>query len=75
MYAAQNSYMNDAAQKLYEAGADFMIRENCRRRREQEIRGRHAAELEIQVATLQNENSSLQNEIVTLRAKLAKYES
>lgn len=82
MLAEIDTYINAAAQRLYEANMDPWVQDNCRAREEylrtygriNELTAEKAA-WEIERAALQDENSALQDEVTALREKLAQYES
>lgn len=64
MLAEKNEYLQEAAQSVYVANADELIRQKCRAREEAE---RHERTLKRNIKKLQEENSSLQEEISTLQ--------
>ena len=82
MLAENNEYLESAANSLYEANADRMVRERCRARREAERYERTLerdnkllreanASLEERNSNLEERNSSLEERIKELENKLA----
>ena len=68
MLAKDNEYLDAAANSLYEANADRMVRERCRARKEAE---RYERTLERDNKLLKEENTSLKDRIKELEAQLA----
>ena len=67
MLAKDNEYLEAAANSLYEANADSMVRERCRARREAE---RYERTLERDNKLLKDENISLKERIKELEEQL-----
>ena len=59
MLAEKNEYLQEAAQSVYVANADELVRQKCRAREEAE---RHERTLKRNMEKLQEKNSSLQKE-------------
>lgn len=72
MLAEKNEYLQEAAQSVYVANADELIRQKCCAREEAE---RHERTLKRNIEKLQEENSSLQKEIISKDAYIAELES
>ena len=68
MLAKDNEYLDAAANSLYEANADRMVRERCRARKEA---ARYERTLERDNKLLKEENTSLKDRIKELEAQLA----
>ena len=64
MYAEKNEYLEEAAEALYVANADEIVRQQCRARKDAEIlemRMQHAIqELEEKNAVLEDKNATLE---------------
>ena len=75
MLAQDNEYLDAAANSLYEANSDRMVRERCRARKEAERYERTLERdnqiLRKQADSLAEENSSLKDRIKELEAQLA----
>jgi len=66
MFAEKNEYLQEAAQSVYVANADDLVRQKCRAREEAE---RHERTLKRNIKKLQEENSSLQEKNSSLQEK------
>ena len=68
MLAKDNEYLEAAANSLYEANADRMVKERCRARREAE---RYERTLKRDIKLLKDENISLKERIKELEKQLS----
>ncbi|MBQ8804454.1 MAG: Rpn family recombination-promoting nuclease/putative transposase [Tyzzerella sp.] len=86
MLAEKNEYLQEAAQSVYVANADELVRQKCRAREEAERHERtlkrnmeklreENSTLQEKNSTLQEENSTLQKENSTLQAYVAELEA
>ena len=80
MYAEKNEYLKEAAEALYVANADEIVRQQCHARKDAEIREMRMqyeiqeledknAVLEDKNAVLEDKNAALENEIASLRKR------
>ena len=72
MLAKDNEYLDAAANSLYEANADRMVRERCRARKEAE---RYERTLERDNKLLREENASLETENTSLKDRIKELEA
>lgn len=74
MYAEKNEYLKEAAEALYVANSDEIVRQQCRARKDAEIREMRMQyaiqELEDKNAVLEDKNAALEDEIASLRKHL-----
>ena len=80
MYAEKNEYLKEAAEALCVANAEEIVRQQCRARKDAEIREMRMqyeiqeledknAVLEDKNAVLEDKNAALENEIASLRKR------
>ena len=68
MLAEKNEYLKEAAQSVYVANADEMVRQKCRAREDAE---RHERTMKRNMNLLQQENAALKNDNSKLRKEVA----
>lgn len=66
MYAEKNEYLKEAAEALYVANADEIVRQQCRARKDAEIR---EMRMQYEIQELEDKNAALENEIASLRKR------
>ncbi len=75
MLVKENEYLGEAAKAILEANADWLVRERCIARelaeRREKTLERDIRLLKGEVSGLQDENSSLKEQIEELQARLA----
>lgn len=64
MYAKKNEYLEEAAEALYVANSDEIVRQQCRARKDAEIREQR---LEYAIRKLEEKNTMLEDELVCLK--------
>lgn len=85
MLAKENEYLNEAADSIYKANAEEIVRQQCRAREDAERRERtlerdnkllkqDLANLQEGFATLQEDNAALQEDRLALQARIAELE-
>ena len=78
MLVEENEYLGEAAKAIFEANADWLVRERCIARelaeRREKTLERDIRLLKGEVSGLQDENSSLKEQIEELQARLAERE-
>ena len=66
MYAEKNEYLKEAVEELYVANADEIVRQQCRARKDAEIR---EMRMQYEIQELEDKNAALENEIASLRKR------
>ena len=66
MYAEKNEYLKEAAEALYVANADEIVRQQCHARKDAEIREKR---MQYEIQELEDKNAALENEIASLRKR------
>lgn len=66
MYAEKNEYLKEAAEALCVANADEIVRQQCRARKDAEIR---EMRMQYEIQELEDKNAALENEIASLRKR------
>lgn len=66
MYAEKNEYLKEAAEALYVANADEIVRQQCHARKDAEIR---EMRMQYEIQELEDKNAALENEIASLRKR------
>lgn len=66
MYAEKNEYLKEAVEALYVANADEIVRQQCRARKDAEIR---EMRMQYEIQELEDKNAALENEIASLRKR------
>ena len=68
MYAEKNEYLKEAAEALYVANADEIVRQQCRARKDAEIR---EMRMQYAIQELENKNAVLEDKNAVLEDKNA----
>ena len=66
MYAEKNEYLKEAAEALCVANAEEIVRQQCRARKDAEIR---EMRMQYEIQELEDKNAALENEIASLRKR------
>ena len=66
MYAEKNEYLKEAAEALYVANADEIVRQQCHARKDAEIR---EMRMQYEIQELEDKNAAFENEIASLRKR------
>ena len=66
MYAEKNEYLKEAAEALCVANAEEIVRQQCRARKDADIR---EMRMQYEIQELEDKNAALENEIASLRKR------